>query len=342
MPKAGLGSALADWLSKQLGGRVSIAELTLMAGGASRQSWLLNLEVANGPEAGEYRLVMRRDLRSEIQPDALTRRQEYRLLQLVHAAGVRVPQPRWAGELAESDNGSPRPFFIMDRVAGETIGARIVRLPELAAARGQLPGQMAEQLARIHHLAAAIDWLPGPKRGQSPAAWSIDRLRALAAEIEIVNPAYELAFRWLESNLPQPARTTLVHGDFRIGNMIVGPSGLRAVIDWEFAHRGDPAEDLAWPCLRDWRFGNDSLSFGGIGRREQFYDAYQAAGGGTVDPRAVAYWEIMGNVRWAVGCLSQAQRHLTGQDPSVELASLGRRAVEMELEFLRLIEQAEA
>lgn len=336
----GLRSALAKWLADELGGSATISEMSLMTGGASRQSWRLNLGVEGGAAAGEYRLVLRRDLHSEMQPDALTRQQEFRLLEIAHRGGVLVPRPRWSGELTDPDDGSIRPFFLMDWVAGETIGARVVRLPELAAARERLPAQMAEQLARIHLLSGEPDWLPGPANGQSPAEWSIGRLRKLAAEVEIVNPAYELAFRWLEANLPRPARTTLVHGDFRIGNMIVGPSGLQAVIDWEFAHRGDPAEDLAWPCLRDWRFGSDALNFGGVGQPEQFLDAYQAAGGEPVDPVAIAYWEILGNLRWAVGCLSQARRHLGGQDPSIELASLGRRAAEMELEFLRLIEQA--
>jgi aminoglycoside phosphotransferase (APT) family kinase protein len=120
---------------------------------------------------------------------------------------------------------------------------------------------------------------------------------------------------------------------------MVGPNGLRGIFDWEFGHLGDPAEDLAWPCVRSWRFGHDALRLGGVGKAEDFFDAYRQAGGPAVDHEAVHYWEILGNLRWAVGCIAQANRHLSGQAPSIELASLGRRTAEMELELLDLIEQ---
>jgi aminoglycoside phosphotransferase (APT) family kinase protein len=122
---------------------------------------------------------------------------------------------------------------------------------------------------------------------------------------------------------------------------MVGRSGLVGVFDWEFAHVGDPHEDLAWPCVRSWRFGQDHLRVGGVGDAEAFYTAYERASGTKVDRDAVWFWETVGNLRWAVGCISQANRHLSGQAPSVELASLGRRACEMELELLDLIEQFE-
>lgn len=336
LDRSDLQSALAEWLSKEVGGRVNIARMTPLAGGASRQSWAVDLAIESGSQAADYQLVLRRDLHSEMQPDALSRAQEFRLLQVAYGGGVQVPQPRWAGEL------EGRPFLLMDRVEGESIGARVVRLPELAQARAALPEQLGRQLARIHALNGDLAWLPGPAAGQTPAAWTITRLRGLVEQIGIQNPAYELALRWLEANRPDSTSTTPLHGDYRIGNVIVGPDGLRAVIDWEFAHRGDPAEDLAWPGLRDWRFGNDALDFGGVGRRAAFYAAYQAVSGVPVNHAAVRYWEVLGNVRWAIGCLSQAQRHLSGQETSIELASLGRRAAEMELEFLRLIERAEA
>lgn len=336
-----LREALAEWVSQAVGAEVIITRMIPLAGGASRQSWSVDLTIRDGAEAGAYQLVLRRDLRSEMQPNALTRRQEFELLQLAHRAGVRVPRPRWFGQLVDQDQNQ-RPFLLMDRIEGESIGARVVRLPELATARSRLSAQMGEQLARIHALAPEPPWLPRPPDKTVPADWMLRRLRHLAEEIQIVNPAYELALRWLEANQPKAYRTVLVHGDFRIGNMIINDQGLLGVIDWEFSHVGDPAEDLAWPGLRDWRFGQDALGFGGVGQRADFYAAYQAAGGGPVDLEAVGYWEILGNLRWAIGCLSQARRHLSGDDLSIELASLGRRAAEMELEFLRLIEQAES
>jgi aminoglycoside phosphotransferase (APT) family kinase protein len=330
----GLERALSDLVSAQTGSDVIVQRVTPLAGGASRETSIVELSIQSGSEAGDYQLVMRRDLHSELQPDAISRKAEFELLRVAFDNGIQVPLARWYGEIE-------RPLFLMDRVVGESIGSRIVRLGELDQARAALPKQMGEQLAKIHALEVDFRHLPGLDSEKSPARDAIHRLRLFADQLGIQNPSYELAFRWLEANAPDPENVTLVHGDYRIGNVIVGPKGLLAIVDWEFAHLGDPAEDLAWPCVRDWRFGNDAMTFGGVGSREEFLAAYLAGGGVPYDPRAVEYWEILGNIRWAVGCLSQTNRHMSGEDPGVEFASLGRRAAEMEMEFLRLIQAVE-
>ena len=130
----------------------------------------------------------------------------------------------------------------------------------------------------------------------------------------------------------------MVHGDFRIGNVIFGPEGLRAVLDWELAHVGDPFDDLGWLCVRSWRFGADGNPVGGLCERERFFAAYERAGGGRVDATAVRWWETFGNLKWAIMCIMQAKTFLDGAVRSVELASLGRRVAEMELELLALME----
>jgi len=137
--------------------------------------------------------------------------------------------------------------------------------------------------------------------------------------------------------LPPPRTPVLVHGDFRIGNVMVGEEGLRAVLDWELAHVGDPREDLGWLCVRSWRFGA-APPVGGLCEREPFLAAYAAAGGAHVDPAAVRWWEVLGNLKWAVVCIMQAKTFLDGHVRSVELASLGRRVAEMEMELLDLME----
>jgi aminoglycoside phosphotransferase (APT) family kinase protein len=226
-------------------------------------------------------------------------------------------------------------------VPGESIGPRVVRKVELAEARQRLPAQMAQELVRIHRLpadATELSFLPRPAGGVTPAQQTVNGLRRSLAELEVFNPALTAGLRWLEKNQPSAPRLHVLHGDFRIGNLIVNQEeGLAAVIDWEFAHLGDPVEDLAWPLVRDWRFGNDNLRLGGIGDAEPFLEAYEQLSGQEVDRKEVRYWEIMGNMKWAVTCLVQAERHLSGEDPSVELASLGRRSAEMEAELLRLI-----
>jgi aminoglycoside phosphotransferase (APT) family kinase protein len=230
----------------------------------------------------------------------------------------------------------------MDRVAGESVGRRVVREPVLAAARLALPAQMGEQLARIHALALdGLDFLPRSIVGQSPAVSAIEKTARQLAALGEPHPVLELALRWLRPRAPACDAPVLVHGDFRVGNLMVGPEGLVGVFDWEFAHVGDPHEDLAWPTVRSWRFGQDHLRLGGVGDPEAFFAAYERHGGRPVDRQAVRFWEVVGNLRWAVGCVAQAHRHLSGQAVSVELASLGRRACEMELELLDLIEAEE-
>jgi aminoglycoside phosphotransferase (APT) family kinase protein len=326
---------LEGFLAEKLSGPVHITGLRQLAGGASRDTWSLDAETPRGRLA----LVVRRDLGGQILEEALGRDGEFAVLNRAFAAGVLVPAPRWLC-MDESLLGSP--FFVMDRLEGESVGRRVVREPALAVARQVLPGQMGEQLARIHALGYdGLDFLPRPEPGQSPALSALERTARHLHALAEPHPALELAIRWLRPRAPACAEPVLVHGDFRVGNLMVGPAGLVGVFDWEFAHVGDPHEDLAWPCVRSWRFGQDELRLGGVGQPEAFFAAYEAAGGRKVDRAAVQFWEMMGNLRWAVGCIAQAHRHLSGQAPSVEFASLGRRTCEMELELLDLIEQAE-
>jgi aminoglycoside phosphotransferase (APT) family kinase protein len=326
---------LETFLSKVVGAPVQCRSAQRLSGGASRESWGVDAEVNGGPDAGLYPLVLRRDMGGTIRDDALSREQEFRVLQAAYRAGVRVPRPRWSCADSEVLHA---PFFLMDRLEGETVGRRLVREQALAEARRLLPTQMGEQLARIHAIdPQGLDFLPNAGEDKSPAQLAVELAAAQLARFGEPHPVLELTHRWLRARTPKCPHRVLVHGDFRVGNLMVGLAGLVGVLDWEFAHVGDPAEDLAWPCVRAWRFGHDDLKLGGVGRPEDFIEAYERAGGQRVDPSAVAYWEVLGNFRWAVGCIAQADRHLSGQAPSVELASLGRRTAEMELELLDLI-----
>src|SRR5262249_45182227 len=156
------------------------------------------------------------------------------------------------------------------------------------------PRQMGEQLALIHGLAPGPEGLPAPAPGQPPAQAALAGSAGQLHRCGEPHPSLELALRWLQAHAPACEHRVLVHGDFRVGNLMVGPEGLRGVFDWEFAHVGDPAEDLAWPCVRSWRFGHDALRLGGVGQPEEFFAAYEAAGGRPVDRAAVAYWEVLG------------------------------------------------
>jgi aminoglycoside phosphotransferase (APT) family kinase protein len=137
----------------------------------------------------------------------------------------------------------------------------------------------------------------------------------------------------------QPPAGTLrvVHGDFRLGNVIVDDTGLRAVIDWELAHLGDPMEDLGWLCVKAWRFGGRS-PVAGLGDYETLFAAYEAAGGETIDPTTVLWWEVLGTWKWGIMCMLQANAHLSGAARSHELAAIGRRVCENEYDLLNMLE----
>ncbi len=326
-----LRSQVEALASQGLGATAAVVRAVPLAGGASMETTAVDVTAAGETHA----LVVRRDMALNMAATALTRPQEFWLLSAAHAAGVKCPRPRWV-------HASPPPaFFVMDRCPGESVGRRVVKLPELAAARKHLAREMGREAAAIHRVPLdALDFLPRPDEGQTPAERVLAETRAAMDVLGRDNPVWETGLRWLSQHRPPPSGpSTLVHGDFRVGNLLVTPEGLEAVIDWEFAHVGDPIEDLGWPLVRDWRFENDAQRVGGVGSVDDLVAGYTENGGRAVDPTALHWWEIAGNLRWAVVCHAQAERHLSGRDRSVELASLGRKAAEIEWELLDQIDQ---
>ncbi|MFL5431073.1 MAG: phosphotransferase family protein, partial [Myxococcales bacterium] len=321
---------LTKRLPALLGGPVEVTQLTLLAGGASMEAWALD---AHMPQ-GTLSLVLRRASGGRIYPDALSLEQEHALVTEAHRSGVKVPRPYgFLPDLLGHD------AFLMERLSGETVGRRIVRLPELAEARALLPAQMGEELARIHALdLERLGFLPGSRSGSS-ARRAIEGLVAQLDSVGEPHPAIELGIAWLRDHLRDTGPAVVLHGDFRIGNLMVGPEGLRGVLDWEFARVGDALEDLTWPSVKAWRFGMDEMRLGGIAPDERaLIERYSRLTDRQVDPADFHAYELLGNVRWAIGSLQQAQRHLRGEEKSVELAILGRLACEVEHEILSLLE----
>jgi aminoglycoside phosphotransferase (APT) family kinase protein len=338
---ATLAEALSEALTRELGQSVGLSDLRQLPGGASKETWQLTLTLARGPQRGEHVLILLRQMGGKIYAHALDLLDEYRVIQAAHATGVPTPRP-----FAALPDLLGRPAVLVERLPGESIGRKVVKNPELASARARLPQQLGAALAAIHRTDTATARLRGlltaPPQGQTPAQGQIEQLERDLDQIGEPHPTIELCLRWLRRHEPPPPeRLVLVHGDYRIGNLLVTSEGLSGVIDWEFAHLGDPLEDLAWGLIREWRFGVDALRFGGVGPAEDFFAAYAAGGGEPVNPEHAFYWEVMHNVRWAVGTLNQAQRHLSGLEPNLEFASLGRRCAEMELEAVLLIETAQ-
>lgn len=281
-------------------------------------------------------MILRRDPPSA--PAAGGRSGEFELLKRAGPAGVPVPSAWWVDSKGDA-LGSPG--FVMDHVEGETIARRILRDEEFGVARGVMAEQLGEIAARIHSIDTkdlrGIGGIVSTEQPSSdPATSALEQYRGILDSLGERHPAFELAMRWLSKRIPPANRICLVHGDFRIGNFIVGSEGVRAVLDWELAHVGDPWEDLGWLCVRSWRFGGPG-EVGGFGEREDLYRSYEKASGVAVDEEAVRWWEAFGNLKWGIITIVQAFTHLSGRVNSVELAAIGRRTCETEYDLLRLI-----
>jgi aminoglycoside phosphotransferase (APT) family kinase protein len=327
---------LRSFIAEQGGfATVIIENLRPMAGGASRQILSFDGILEKDGMTVQRGMVLRRDLAGH--KIETRRRDEFMVLRAAHQEGVPVPEVLW---LCEDPAVLGSDFFIMERIEGESFARRLLRDEAYAHARRVVPQQLAWILARIHQIDVKhyrLDFLPAP--GASPARTELARYEQIYRNLALEpHPAFELAIRWLLAHLPNSARQTLVHGDYRIGNIMFGPDGVRAILDWELPHLGDPMEDVGWICVRAWRFGVDHKPVGGLADREEFWQAYERASGWSVDREAARFWEVFGNLRWGIFTISQSRSAIDGDVPSVELASIGRRTAETELELLNLIE----
>jgi aminoglycoside phosphotransferase (APT) family kinase protein len=312
---ASASDGLVAALEPILGAPRESAELRKLTGGASRETWSFT---GNG-EA----LILRRD--PPARPGAPGQmRREADVMRACTRAGLRAPEVLLDDDGARlGTNG-----LVMRSVPGETIARRILRDDEYAPARAVLVRELAEFLAGLHAIEPVE--VPGVETPDALAVWSkYERLDQHSV-------VFERAHEWLLANRPPVVGDALIHGDLRMGNVIVGPEGLRAVIDWELIHRGDPHEDLAWLCLKAWRFGVPQ-EVGGLGSIDELVAAYEAAGGRPIDGDALRWWLVAKTLTWGIGCMLQADTHLSGRVRSVDLAAVGRRTAEQEWDLVELL-----
>ena len=320
-----LPAKLVRVLAPALGAGVTIEKLRALTGGASRTTWAFDAVTAEQRRP----LILRAGPPDDVHAGMEL---EGRAQAAAAAAGAPVPHILVADDsIAALGN----PFLICDEIAGETIVRRIQRQLD-DAGRARLLLQCAQALAAIHR---ADPHIPGLTHEDQLGQWR-ERLDAMGD----TTATFEWAFRWLEANRPRQSRASdpvLVHGDYRMGNLIVDGSDLAAVLDWELVHIGEPYEDLAWFCIRAWRFGAPAgLGAGGLGSIESFLGAYEEASATAVDRVAFHWWLVLATLRWGVICRFQAERHLSGEARSVELATIGRRVCETEWDLLDLLDEA--
>ena len=318
-----LARCVATWCA----GATGIANAARLSGGASQETWSFDIV---HPDGNIGAILRRAPVGYGAAPDrAAGLGAEAVLMQQAYAAGI--PSPRVMHVLSPADELGTG--FIMGRVDGETIPRKILRDEKFADARPKLARQLGGVLAKIHAL--GLPQLPELRR--MTAASEIGELERDYRSLNWPRPVFDLALRWLRDNDPGPSpEVTLVHGDFRHGNLIIDPDGVRAVLDWELAHFGDPMEDLGWICVNSWRFGEIDKPVGGFGSREELFAGYET-GARRVDPARVHFWEVMGTLRWGVMCCGMMQRFRNAPDHPMEQAVIGRRPSETEIDLLRLL-----
>lgn len=323
-------------LDAVLAGRVpdctGLVSVERLSGGASQETYRIYARI----DDAERPLALRRSaggLRgddSAFAPPGLPA--EARLMQCARAAGVPAPEVHYV--LAETDGLGEG--FLMEWLDGETLGARIVRAPELAELRPRLAFECGRILARIHAIDLRATGLDQALEVTRPREF-IERIWERYRQFPTPQPMIDYAGRWLLDHLPAGEELKLVHNDFRNGNLMVNAQGVVAVLDWETAHIGDPMRDLGWICTNSWRFGRTDLPVGGFGHYEDLFAGYEAESGVRVAPERVKFWEVFGSFWWAVGCLGMAEHYRSGPDSSVERPAIGRRTSECQVDLVNLL-----
>ncbi|QLC23809.1 phosphotransferase [Parasphingopyxis algicola] len=317
---------LAAFCARLFDEDAEIANLRRLTGGANMESW--------GFDYGTRKLVLRRAPGSGERSEELARismESEARLIAL--ACDRDIAAPPMLGIL-EPDDGLGK-GYLMARIAGETLPHKILGNPEFAEAEQVLARQCAMELAKIH--AVPLDMLPANIPYDETAAVLADlgeRYRDSGAAM----PVFDYALRWLEDHLPAPGEPRLLHGDFRMGNLMIDGNGIAAILDWELAHIGDPAQDLAYICTPSWRFTRHDRPVGGFAEIEPFLAAYAEAGGAPVDRARFDFWLIYSTLWWGVCCLGMTEIWRSGRDRSLERVVIGRRVSEVEVDLLLLFD----
>ena len=322
---------LGDLLPRVIEDCDSLLKLERLSGGASQETYRITIA---SPE-GDRLLAMRRAAggeEGEITAQHPGLAVEALLMQVARAQGV--PEPKLHYVLQPQDGIGAG--FIMQWLEGEALGARIVKAPELDAVRPQLAHMFGVTLARIHSIDLQATGLDQHLQHLTPEDYVRQTWERYQA-FETPQPMIDFTARWLLDNLPSNYTPSLVHNDYRNGNVMVDTSGIVAVLDWEVAHIGDPMRDLGWMLTHSWRFGRAHLPVGGFGTADDFYAGYESVTGVAVDPQAVKFWQVFGSFWWAVGCLGMAEHYRNGPDQSVERPGIGRRSSECQVDCVNLL-----
>jgi aminoglycoside phosphotransferase (APT) family kinase protein len=310
---------LAGFARRVLGGVGAPANIQRLTGGANMESWSFDY-------AGRG-YVLRCSSSAELMAGrAYGHDIEAAIVRAAYAAGVKAPQI--VGEIEPTD--SLGTGYLMLRIDAEVNPAAILANP-----CPSLLVDLARELSLIH--AVPLDSLPDIP---SPGAESLlAEMSARFMDFGGDRPVMALAFKWLADHMPPPTEAVLLHGDFRMGNIMVDGGGLAAVLDWELAHIGDRHQDMAFGCINSWRFGHIDRSAFGVGQLNELFAAYERESGFVVDRGRFRWWLVYSTLWWGICCLQMAEIWRSGLDAGLERAVIGRRASETEVDLLMLLEE---
>ena len=311
-------------LEALLGFRIS--QLEQFRGGQSNPTYLLS--AADG-----RKYVLRRKPPGKLLPSAHAVDREYRVIQALHPAGFPVARPHL---LCEDESVVGTAFYVMDYVAGRVLWDQSLpgmSPPERAAIWDELNDVVA-RLHRFDYRALGLETFgkPGNYIGRQVARWT---RQYQASETERIE-AMDNLIAWLPENIPPETGTSVVHGDFRLDNVIFHPAEPRilAVLDWELSTLGDPLADFAYHCM-SWHIppgqfrgiaGLDLPSLG-IPTETQYVARYcDRTGRGAIDPSHWDFYLAYNLFRIAAILQGIMKRVVDGTAASAHARDAGQRA----------------
>ncbi len=316
-------NALADRLGENV---THVEDLRRLSGGASQETWSFK---AVG-SSGKQNLILRRSPFGNADSQAIGLKKEAQILEALVSCNIPAPVVVYDCE-PEDEIGLA---YIMRAIEGETLPQRIMKDERFAPGRDKIAAQCGTALAKLHTQPKTLF----PDLPLAAPDEQIRNYESLLRSNGVERPVFELAIRYLKDNIPSLQETALIHGDFRMGNLMIDENGLSGILDWELCHFGDPREDIGWLCTNSWRFGRRDKRVGGVGDLSELLDAYQAAGGAAITEKDIDFWECLGSLKWGIMCTLMYEAFRNGSDRSIERASIGRRASETEIDLMNILE----
>lgn len=318
-----LAERFGSYLAHALGGArdVAVSAVERIHGGASRETYRCLASWHDAKGRHERSLILRRDPESSL--IETERRVEFAAYRAFAGSDVPVPEALFC---EEDCRWLDRPFFVMEEVRGCQSSPMMLQVPPYSSLldaigekKWRILGRIARRDVAGFELERALD------RPRPADCWKreLDHwVGVLDADELSPQPIARAAIRRLRrSPPPAPARVAVVHGDYRTGNFLFDEAGnIRAILDWEMCHFGDPLEDLAWAMTPLWGWPDASRP-GKLIARDEAIALWKEESGLDVDASALAWWELFACVKGIAIWTSSAREFVDGRNRDAVMAA---------------------